>query len=97
MALFKHLCSQSITVCCVFCCFYFISLLYCTTQEKKLLSGDYSTMGSDFSTLERDSGDGSRKLIRSVDASQNSLDADDYITDDSIKKVNKRFDQKPPV
>ncbi|XP_060605993.1 ankyrin-2-like isoform X12 [Ruditapes philippinarum] len=60
-------------------------------KEKKLLSGDYSTMGSDFSTLERDSADGSRKLIRSVDASQNSLDADDYITDDSIKKNSLLF------
>ncbi|XP_053392979.1 titin homolog isoform X42 [Mercenaria mercenaria] len=60
-------------------------------KEKKLLSGDYSTMGSDYSTLERDTSDGGRKIIRSVDASQNSLDADDYITDDSIKKNSLLF------
>lgn len=41
----------------------------------------------DYSTLERDSGGGSKKVIRSVDASMNSLDADDYIMEDSMKKV----------
>lgn len=42
----------------------------------------------DYSTLDRDSGGGSKKAIRSVDASMNSLDADDYIMEDSMKKVN---------
>ena len=48
-----------------------------------MFSGDYST-------LERLDADSSKKpehQIRSVDASTNSLDADDYINDDSLKKV----------
>ncbi|XP_052265579.1 ankyrin-2-like isoform X3 [Dreissena polymorpha] len=56
-------------------------------KDKDHRSGDYSTLGSsDFSTLGRDSGVEGSKIIRSVDASQNSLDADDYINEDSLKK-----------
>lgn len=88
---FEQFCSCSLSVVFLFLFYFIYTLLYCTTQEKKLLSGDYSTMGSDYSTLERDSGGGSRKVIRSVDASQNSLDVDDYVTDESIKKVKKCF------
>ncbi|XP_052770358.1 ankyrin-2-like isoform X10 [Mya arenaria] len=61
-------------------------------RDKEKRPGDNSTLGSgDYSTLDRSSGDGSRKIIRSVDASQNSLDADDYINEDSMKKNSLLF------
>ena len=52
-----------------------------------MFSGDYSTL----ERLDEDSTKKTSNQIRSVDASTNSLDADDYINDDSLKKVSVKW------